>query len=68
MAYNLGVGGLGRFSNMLHACERGDFAAAADECHRRTCRDDRNEATRELFLAANHLMNAMQALLREMRP
>ena len=68
MAYNLGVGGLGRFTNMLRACERGDFAAAGAECHRRSCRDDRNEATRELFLAAGHLMNAMQALLHEVRP
>jgi GH24 family phage-related lysozyme (muramidase) len=68
MAYNLGVGGLGKFSNMLRACERGDFAAAADECNRRSCRDDRNEATRELFLAATHLTNALHALLREVRP
>jgi GH24 family phage-related lysozyme (muramidase) len=68
MAYNLGVGGLARFTNMLRACERGDFVAAAGECHRRTCRDDRNEATRELFLAAAHLTNAVQALLREVRP
>ena len=68
MAYNLGVGGLARFKNMLQACERGDFAAAAGECNRRTCRDDRNEATRELFLAAGHLTNAVQALLREVRP
>lgn len=68
MAYNLGVGGLGRFKNMLQACERGDFAAAAGECNRRSCRDDRNEATRELFLAATHLTNALQALLHEVRP
>jgi GH24 family phage-related lysozyme (muramidase) len=68
MAYTLGVGGLGRFSNMLRACERGDFAAAGNECHRRTCRDDRNEATRELFMAAEHLTNALQALLHEVRP
>ena len=63
MAYNLGVGGLAKFPSMLQACERGDFAAAAGECHRRTCRDDRNEATRELFLAASHLTNAIQALV-----
>jgi len=68
MAYNLGVGGLARFSKMLNACEGGDFAAASAECHRRTCRDDRNDATRELFLAASHLTNAVQALLREVRP
>jgi GH24 family phage-related lysozyme (muramidase) len=68
MAYNLGVAGLGRFSNMLDACERGDFAAAAGESNRRTCRDERNDATRELLLAAAHLTNAVHALLREVRP
>ena len=68
MAYNLGLGGLARFSKMLRACERGDFAAAGNECHRHTCRDDRNDATRELFLAASHLTNALEALLREVRP
>jgi GH24 family phage-related lysozyme (muramidase) len=52
MAYNLGVGGLSRFQELLKACDRGDWAAAAEECHRRTCRDERNEWTRELFIEA----------------
>jgi hypothetical protein len=52
MAYNLGVGGLSRFQEMLKACDRVDWASAAEECHRRTCRDERNEWTRELFIEA----------------
>jgi GH24 family phage-related lysozyme (muramidase) len=52
MAYNLGVAGLGKFPTLIAACERGDFAAAADACHRRSSRDERNDATRALFLEA----------------
>jgi GH24 family phage-related lysozyme (muramidase) len=52
MAYNLGVGGLAKFQTLIAACQRGDFAAAADACHRRSSRDERNEATRALFLDA----------------
>jgi GH24 family phage-related lysozyme (muramidase) len=52
MAYNLGVGGLGKFEKLVAACERGDFAAAAGACHRRSSREERNDATRALFLEA----------------
>lgn len=52
MAYNLGVGGLGKFENLIAACERGDFRTAADECNRRSSRPERNDATRALFLEA----------------
>jgi GH24 family phage-related lysozyme (muramidase) len=56
MAYNLGVGGLAKFERLREACERGDFAAAALECNRRTSRPERNQATRELFLTAANAM------------
>jgi GH24 family phage-related lysozyme (muramidase) len=52
MAYNLGVGGVGRFHSLRAACEAGDWAQAAAECHRRTCRAERNDWTRDLFLQA----------------
>ncbi|MDB4980057.1 MAG: hypothetical protein JWM82_809 [Myxococcales bacterium] len=52
MAYNLGVGGVGRFHGLRAACEAGDWSQAAAECHRRTCRAERNEWTRALFLRA----------------
>ena len=55
MAYNLGVGGLRRFFNLTAACNRGDFAAAADHCHRRTIGGARNAATRALFRKAANL-------------
>ena len=55
MAYNLGIVGLGKFRKLLVACERGDFATAADNCHRRTSRDTRNAAARNLFLDAANL-------------
>ena len=52
MAYNMGVGGVGRFHNLRQACEAGDWKTAATECHRRTCRAERNEWTKDLFLNA----------------
>lgn len=52
MAYNLGLGGLAKFERLRAACERGDFAAAALECNRKTSRPERNQATRELFTMA----------------
>ena len=55
MANNLGVGGLRRFFNLIAACNRGDFAAAADHCHRRTVGVARNTATRALFRKAANL-------------
>jgi GH24 family phage-related lysozyme (muramidase) len=52
MAYNLGVGGLRKFTNLKAAVERQDWGAAAEECQRRTCRDERNDWTRDMFLHA----------------
>lgn len=52
MAYNLGVAGLGKYVKMRAAVEARDWARAADECSRRGVQQPRNEATRELFLAA----------------
>jgi len=49
MAFNLGVGGLLKFHNLLAACDAGDWAAAAAECHRKGIGDSRNEATAALF-------------------
>ena len=50
MAWNLGVHGLGGgFPNFLAALNRGAGARAAVECHRATCRDDRNDWCRDLF-------------------
>ena len=42
MAYDLGLGGLAKFRNLMAACKRGDFATAAEHCHRRTTRGIRN--------------------------
>jgi GH24 family phage-related lysozyme (muramidase) len=58
MAYNLGLGGLGKFPILLAACERGDFAAAAEACNRRSSRQERNDATRALFLEAASAVRA----------
>jgi GH24 family phage-related lysozyme (muramidase) len=52
MAYNLGIEGLGRFHQLRTAVEAGDWRAAAGECHRRTCRAERNDFVRQLFLEA----------------
>jgi GH24 family phage-related lysozyme (muramidase) len=52
MEYSLGVGGLAKFHNLQGACEAGDWQAAANECHRRGARAERNEWTRDLFLKA----------------
>ena len=52
IAYNVGVAVLRRFYNLVAACNRWDFAAAADHCQRRTASGARNVATRELFRKA----------------
>lgn len=52
MAYNLGVHGLSHFVNLLGACQAQDWAAAAHECHRSTCRDSRNAWTMTMFIDA----------------
>lgn len=53
MAFNLGVRGLvGGFPHLVAAANGADWSAAAWNCHRKTCRDDRNAWTRSQFLAA----------------
>jgi GH24 family phage-related lysozyme (muramidase) len=68
MAYNLGVAGLGNFKKLIAACERGDFATAATESHRKSCRDDRNDATHALFVDAASLSRTIRARLTELHP
>ena len=63
MAWNMGIGrpagdgkkatGLRQFPTMLGACEAGDWATAAIECRRAGVREERNEWTKALFLAAD---------------
>jgi GH24 family phage-related lysozyme (muramidase) len=52
MAFNLGIGGLKKFSALLHAANSGDWAAAAARCHRMGIGEARNQATAALFLKA----------------
>jgi GH24 family phage-related lysozyme (muramidase) len=67
MAYNLGLGRLGKFDRLIAACERGDFTAAAAHSHRRSNRETRNEATRNLFLEAANLTASVRPRAREVR-
>lgn len=52
MAFDLGLDRLALFHNLIAACRRGDFAAAADHCHRPRCQSARNVSTRNLFREA----------------
>jgi len=52
MGFNLGVGGLTKYVKLRLAAERKDWRACADECHRNGISDERNAATRVLFLTA----------------
>lgn len=52
MAYNLGLGGLLKFSRLLQAVNAGDWSTAAAQCHRRGIGDARNQETAQLFLQA----------------
>jgi GH24 family phage-related lysozyme (muramidase) len=53
MAFNLGARAMRRFHNLIAACNRRDFAAAAEHCLRRGCGVARNIATRDLFRKAS---------------
>jgi type VI secretion system secreted protein VgrG len=53
MAYNLGVGGLKKFTKLLAACAAGDWAAAAGESRRRGIPDWRNDEAAALFRSAS---------------
>jgi len=52
MAYNLGIGGLKRFPNMLAAVDAGEWETAAQQCHRMGIGDARNQETAALFRQA----------------
>lgn len=52
MAWNLGVAGLGKFTRLRDACERGHWQVAAMECRRVTSREERNRWTVEQFISA----------------
>jgi GH24 family phage-related lysozyme (muramidase) len=52
MAFDVGLAELSRFHRLIAACEREDFGAAADHCHRRSSHSARNVATRGLFREA----------------
>jgi len=52
MAWNLGLGGLVKFHNLLGDVNSGRWRAAAIESHRSTCREERNQWTKNLFLQA----------------
>ncbi len=48
-AYNLGLGGLHKFTHLLSAVRSNNWEAAEQQCHRSTCRDDRNIWTAAQF-------------------
>jgi lysozyme len=52
MAYNLGIGGLLKFHNLLAACDVGDWDRAAQESARNGIGAERNQGTAELFRQA----------------
>ncbi len=52
MAYNLGLGGLAKFEKLNTACLQGDWEAAAQECHRKSSRPERNDWTMHQFQLA----------------
>ncbi len=53
MSYNLGIGGLLKFPKLLAACEAGQWADAATECHRAGVAEARNQETADLFRQAS---------------
>jgi GH24 family phage-related lysozyme (muramidase) len=53
MAYNLGVHGLSKFPYLLVACNAGNWAEAARQCHRSSCRDSRNTWCAQCFVDAS---------------
>jgi GH24 family phage-related lysozyme (muramidase) len=57
MAYNLGIGGLMKYPNLLNACAAGDWQRAAAESSRHGISDARNQSTAALFLQASSSAN-----------
>jgi len=52
IAFNCGVSGLSTFSHLLEACRKQQWATAADSCHRKTSRPERNQWAHDKFLEA----------------
>jgi GH24 family phage-related lysozyme (muramidase) len=52
MIYNLGLAGLLKFKKLKAAVEAGDWQGAAAQCHRNGPSQERNDWTRDQFLAA----------------
>lgn len=52
MAFDLGIGGLGKHKKLLGAVAARDWAGAAAECHRTSIRDTQNAETADLFRQA----------------
>src|ERR1700704_6374923 len=52
MIWNLGQHGLAKFHNLLGDINVGNWRGAAQECHRSTCREERNQFVKNLFLQA----------------
>lgn len=52
IAFNCGVSGLSTFSHLLEACRKQQWAAAADSCHRKTSRPERNQWAHDRFMEA----------------
>jgi GH24 family phage-related lysozyme (muramidase) len=52
MAFNLGIGGLKKFHQLLAAVDAGQWAVAAAECHRQGIGEARNQQTADLFRQA----------------
>jgi GH24 family phage-related lysozyme (muramidase) len=52
MAFNLGIGGLLKFSHLVCAVRASDWKSCSLQCHRRGISEERNQETAALFLAA----------------
>jgi len=52
MGFNLGIGGLKKFTHLLAAADAGQWDVAAQQCHRKGIGDDRNQQTAALFRQA----------------
>jgi GH24 family phage-related lysozyme (muramidase) len=52
MAFNLGIGGLKKFHNLLAAVDAGQWEVAAAQCHRQGIGETRNQQTAALFQQA----------------
>jgi GH24 family phage-related lysozyme (muramidase) len=68
MGYNLGVAKLKHeFPAFVSACRAGNFADAAKQSHRSSCREERNQATADLLEQAARLNASVHTVTREIR-